>query len=222
MIKTNKKVLVIAAHPDDEMLCAGSLFKLKEKGFGVSEIILTGGGEGGDSEERKGEMLRASEYLGMEEVFFLDQEDLGLTYSKELMIKVMGIVREVRPTIVFLMNKNDFHPDHRVSFEIGIEAVKWAATGIRTDLGESYRVKMPLMMGGMMPTRPDLIVDVTKFAKEKMAMFALHKSQNSKELVDFGEATMTVYGYQSKSGEDTKGEPFEFCPEFPASGLVEI
>lgn len=34
MIKTNKKVLVIAAHPDDEMICAGTLFRLKEKGGG--------------------------------------------------------------------------------------------------------------------------------------------------------------------------------------------
>lgn len=220
----NKKfqVLVISAHPDDEIACAGTLLKLKDAGYEINELILTGGGEGGDIKEREEEMKKAGEYLGMGKIIFFNQEDLGLSYSKELMLKVMQVIRGVKPVLVILMNKGDFHPDHRAAFEIGIEAVKYAATGIRLDLGESVRVKLVLMMGGMWPIRPDLMVDVTKYKEKKMKMFSLHGSQANQKAIGFEEAMMTIYGYQQRTGDEVLAEPFEFCKEFPSSGLIDL
>lgn len=222
MKKQKRSVLVIAAHPDDEICCAGTLLKLKDKEYEISEVVLTGGGEGGAKEERVDEMKKASEFLGMEKVYFLDQEDLGLTYSKELMLKVMRVVREVKPEIVFLMNKSDFHPDHRAAFEIGIEAVKYASTGIRLDLGDPCRAKVVLAMGGMWPIRPDLMVDVTDYKEKKMKMFSLHESQVNSKAVKFEESMLAIYGYQHRTGDNILAEPFEFCPEFPSSGMVDL
>ena len=40
----NKKILVVAAHPDDEILgCGGTIKKLTLKGFKVRTLILTRG-----------------------------------------------------------------------------------------------------------------------------------------------------------------------------------
>ena len=222
MKKVKRQVLVISAHPDDEIACAGTLMKLKDKGYEINELILTGGGEGGSVEEREKEMKKAGEFLGMKKIVFLNQEDLGLTYSKDLMTKVMSVVRKISPEVVILMNKNDFHPDHRAAFEIGIEAIKYAATGIRPDFGEPVRTKIVLMMGGMWPIRPDLMVDVTGYKEKKMMMFSLHESQANLKAVKFEEAMMTIYGYHHRTGEDTLAEPFEYCKEFPSSGLIEL
>lgn len=222
MKKQIRKVLVISAHPDDEVACAGTLMKLKDSGHEINELILTTGSEGGNEKEREKEMGVAGKFLGMNETIFLNQEDLGLSYGKDLMLSVVEIVRKVKPEIVFLMNKKDFHPDHREAFKIGIEAVKYAATGVRPDLGEPIRVRVVLMMGGMWPIRPHLMVDVTKYKDRKMQMFSLHGSQVNQKAVKFEEAMMTIYGYQHRTGDDVLAEPFEFCSEFPSSGLVEI
>lgn len=222
MTKNKKQVLVISAHPDDEIACAGTLMKLKDRGYKISEIILTGGGEGGDPSEREKEMRRASEYLGMSEVIFFNQEDLGLRYSKELMLQVMAVVRRLAPKVVILMNKNDFHPDHRAAFEVGIEAVKYASTGVRADLGGSVRVKLVLSMGGMWPIRPDLMVDVTNYKDRKIKMFSLHQSQVNQKAVNFELAMMTIYGYQHRTGDNILAEPFELCKELPSSGLIDL
>ncbi len=222
MKKKKQQILVIAAHPDDEIACAGTLMKMRDCGFEINELVLTGGGEGGNVAGRENEMRKAGELLGIKEMFFFEQEDLGLTYSKELMMRVVAVIREVKPEVVILMHKEDFHPDHRAAFAIGIEAVKFAATGVRVELGEKHRTKVVMMMGGMWPIRPHLMVDVTKYKDKKMQMFALHESQVNQKAVNFELAMMTIYGYQHRTGEDTLAEPFEFCSEFPCSGMVNI
>ena len=41
---TNKKILVVAAHPDDEVLgCGGTLIKYQKKGFKIKIIFLSDG-----------------------------------------------------------------------------------------------------------------------------------------------------------------------------------
>ncbi len=222
MKKQKIKVLVISAHPDDEVVCAGTLMKLQERGSEIYELVLTGGSEGGSQKEREKEMRKAADFLGMKKVYFLRQEDLGLTYSKKLMFKVLKVIRQVRPELVFLMHKDDFHPDHREAFKIGIEAVKYAATGVRQDFGGLHRTKMVLMMGGMWPIRPDLMVDVSEQKERKLKMFTLHESQATNKAINFETAMMTIYGYQHRTGENILAEPFEFCKEFPSSGLIDL
>ena len=48
MKKKKQQILVIAAHPDDEIACAGTLMKMRDSGFEINELVLTGGGEGGN------------------------------------------------------------------------------------------------------------------------------------------------------------------------------
>lgn len=219
----NKRILLVVAHPDDETVCAGTLIKQIEKGTEVTEIILTGAEEGGtDAGTRREEMLKASKFLGMKEVIFMEQPDLGLTYSKDLMLRVVEQIRRVKPDWVILMYKDDFHPDHRAAFQIGIEAVKWAASGVRPEIGTHHRTGMITMMGGMWPTRPDLLVDVTEVVERKMEMLKLHGSQVNKKLEEFERGSMAVYGYHLRTPEGRMAETFEFCPEFPSIKLLEL
>tara|TARA_X000000950_G_scaffold263599_1_gene335964 strand:- start:874 stop:1062 length:189 start_codon:yes stop_codon:yes gene_type:complete len=55
MVKKNKKILVFAAHPDDEVLgCGATLMKLIDQGFEVKCIFFT---DGVSAREKKKNML---------------------------------------------------------------------------------------------------------------------------------------------------------------------
>ena len=116
MAKNN--LLIISAHADDNIACAGSIFKLKESfGFVPYEIVLTGSELGQNfkskkevseeinKEKRAEELSKASKYLGIERSFQFNQPDLDLTYSKDLVFKIVKIIRSVKPKIVFLHNQ---------------------------------------------------------------------------------------------------------------------
>ena len=230
MSKPNLTALVIAAHPDDEVACAGTLFKLRDKGASLSEIVLTDAAEGRDKRGittdtvtvRRAEMDAAAKFLGLKSVFFLGQEDLAPHYSKPLMLELLKIIRQVKPTVTFLMHRHDFHPDHRAAYKLGLEASKWAATGIRPELGTPHRTRMVLQMNGMWPIRPDLLLDVTAYLVKIYSLFSIHGSQADSQAIEFEKSMLTIYGYQHRTGDTTRAEAFEFCPGFPASGLIDL
>ena len=78
----SKKVLIVAAHPDDEVLgCFGTVSKLIKQGYEAYTLILSGGktsrGEVEQSEldNLKQEMLNANKLIGVKEVFQADFPD---------------------------------------------------------------------------------------------------------------------------------------------------
>src|SRR5690606_7967120 len=116
-----KRVVVISAHADDHIACAGTLMKLQAQGFEIYEIILTTSAEGRDHRALKGkydvaalrdrEFSAASKFLGTKEVYRLEQEDLNLTYAKELMLQLAGIIRQIQPVVGIMLHTFDWHPD---------------------------------------------------------------------------------------------------------------
>jgi LmbE family N-acetylglucosaminyl deacetylase len=39
----NKNIILFTAHPDDHLLCAGTLMKLADNGFYIIEVVFTSG-----------------------------------------------------------------------------------------------------------------------------------------------------------------------------------
>src|SRR3954453_21810964 len=74
----NKNVLVIAAHPDDEILgSGGTIKKLINLGYKVISVIAAKGRK--EEEDRiRPLMLEANRHLGVEEVLFLEFPNLLL------------------------------------------------------------------------------------------------------------------------------------------------
>lgn len=201
-----KNILVITAHADDHLACAGTLFKLKDKGYSTYELILTSSGEGRDFRKPRGnddlaklrdsEFSAASKFLGTKQVFKLNQEDLNLQYSKELMLKVVEVIRQVKPQIGIVHNPFDWHPDHVAAAKIGSEAFKIAGTGIRPELGENWKTSIVLQAEGMLPIAPDVLIDITDYAPKKRKLFKIYESQASPKLVAFEEGLGSIRGYQ--------------------------
>ena len=46
MKKENKHIIVFSAHPDDHLICAGTLMYFIERGYTVHEVVATGGEKG--------------------------------------------------------------------------------------------------------------------------------------------------------------------------------
>lgn len=221
----NKKVVVISAHADDHIACAGTLMKLQAQGYSLYEIILTTSNEGRDfraptesydvAQLRENEFSVASKFLGTRQVFHLNQEDLDLTYAKELMLQIAGIIRKVQPTVGIMLHSFDWHPDHRATHQLASEGFKWAATGVRPEMGEAWRTPIVLAAEGMLPIKPNVLVDITPFVARKMELHRIYESQAQPKALNFEEGLMSVRGYHLRRPGSLMAEAYCTDPTSP-------
>ncbi|MDW8097727.1 MAG: PIG-L family deacetylase, partial [Aquificaceae bacterium] len=131
-------ILLVFAHPDDEVLaCGGTVAKLAKEGFDIYTTILGEGITSRDSkrnpELRKEELhklkedaLRANKLLGVKEVFFFDFPDNRFDGIElvEIVKTVERIVKETKPQIIFTHYWNDLNVDHRITCRAVITATR--------------------------------------------------------------------------------------------------
>jgi len=125
------KVLVIAPHPDDEVLgCGGTIKKHSERGDEVCLCIATKAYAPDWTEEfienRKWEIDSAGKILGIKEIFCLDFPTVKLDTvpQKEINDKISLIINKVQPEIVYLPFWGDINKDHKIIFNAGMLALR--------------------------------------------------------------------------------------------------
>jgi LmbE family N-acetylglucosaminyl deacetylase len=131
--KINKRILVIAAHPDDEVLGAGGAiaWHAKVNGDDVYVLFLT---EGCSTQyvnceekiiQKKEEAAKANEILGVKEVFFENFPDMKLDTLPHVNINksVEKYVNKLWPDIVFTHHP-DINKDHVMIFESTMVALR--------------------------------------------------------------------------------------------------
>ena len=121
--------LILAAHPDDEMIgCGVTLSRLRKAGGDACVVIVTDGAKGPDKArpqlskdqlvaERRRESREAMATLGVEKVVFLDRSELEFKPSQVLEILLdptFGgrLERGFTADTVYGHLVNDEHPDH--------------------------------------------------------------------------------------------------------------
>jgi LmbE family N-acetylglucosaminyl deacetylase len=114
-----KRVLVIAVHPDDEVLgCGGTIAKHTDAGDLVEVVIVTKGDSKIFAREivnrGRQECRDANERLGVSDVQFLNFSAPKLdTYpAHELADRLTRIVREFQADIVYIPHSGDLHFEH--------------------------------------------------------------------------------------------------------------
>lgn len=224
-----KNILIISSHADDQISCAGTIFKLQEeRGMVPFELVLTDSSLGQDfrakkqankkavSSMRQKELSKASEFLGIKQTFLLKEPDFGLERTPKLVFSVAKVIREIAPEIVFINGEFDSHPDHRAAFRIGLDAIKLAAMSVNTkELGTSFRVPVVLCVEQMLPDRVQILVDITKFQEKKEKLLDIYKSQMSPKSLAFEKGMMAVRGYHLKKPAGFLAEAFTLQNEFP-------
>ena len=108
-------ILAIAAHRDDvEQTCGGTLLKMRSLGLETGILDLTQGEAGtrGSASERAAEADAAGRILGVRWRQALDLPDGRIENSWENRLKIVRVLRELRPRVVILPYWQGRHPDH--------------------------------------------------------------------------------------------------------------
>jgi len=126
-----RNFLVVAPHPDDEVLgCGGVIKKLTSSGHDVFVLIVSKGKADMYSEERiinvRHEALKAHEILNVTKTIFLDfpAPDLDTVPNSQISDSISKAVNEFKIDTVFLPHKGDLHHDHKAVFSAGLVACR--------------------------------------------------------------------------------------------------
>ena len=120
-----KKVLVIAAHPDDEILgCGGTIFNHTNVGDEVFVLIMSQGIDSRDkvknSLEKKNKLnkaaIKANKNLGVKKIFFEKLPDNSMDkFNRLKVIKIIErYIHKIKPKIVYTHHVGDVNVDHQV------------------------------------------------------------------------------------------------------------
>ncbi len=192
-MENTKRVLVIAAHPDDaEFLCAGTLALLRAKGWEVHIATMTPGDCGSDllpaEEISRIRRIEAADAAAVLEGRYhcLECRDGLIAYDEETNFKTAALVREVRPQLVITLSPHDYMIDHEVASALARNAAFMA--GVPNWKTEPYPPLRPvphlyyadpLEMKDIygMPVVPTTLVNITSVIETKSQMLACHASQ---------------------------------------------
>lgn len=125
------RVLIIAPHPDDEVLgCGGTIAKLSNQGHEVFVAIATKARPPLFSEEviAKGrqEALVAHKLLGVKQTFFCDlpAAALDMTEHSRVNQEMSRLLTEIQPMLLFIPFVGDMHLDHQRIFISSLVAAR--------------------------------------------------------------------------------------------------
>lgn len=185
-----KKILIIAAHPDDEVLgCGGTIARLNKEGYELYTLIL---GEGITSRDKIRDRVKrqreisklrqqannASKIVGIREVFFFDFPDNRFDAVPFLNIvkTIEKVKNKLKPNIVFTHYEKDLNIDHQITYK----AVITATRPVREEtVKEVYSFEIPSSTEWSYPLSfsPDMFYDISETINIKLKALEEYKSE---------------------------------------------
>ena len=170
------KILVIAPHPDDEVLgMGGTIKKLSKK----NKIILCVVSEGATAQYKDKKMIKVrkdsckktAKILGISQIQFLDYPDMRLNLSHlDINKKLEEIIEKYRPEIVYTAPKNDLNLDHQMVFNSTLVACR-PKSGVKQIL--CYEIQGNTKV----PFVPNVFENIEKEFSYKIKGFKMYKSE---------------------------------------------
>lgn len=194
----NRPVLVLAAHPDDEMGCGGTIALLIENGIKVHHYYFSPCTEslvslGLEPEQLQEECNKSRLTLGIPlencgnfnyPVRYLPQ------YRQEILENFVELKKHIDPGLVFIPNSNDIHQDHHCVYQEALRAFKHT-----TILG----YELPW---NTMTMNHDCLINIDeKYLKTKIDAIKCYKSQMHRNYanIEFFESLARVRGVQANT-----------------------
>ena len=204
MANIQKTAVAIGAHPDDiEIGCGGAELVLKQQGYRLIHIIVTDGGAGSLEQKpaelavkRRKEALASANLIGADEVVFMDAADGFTSYSREMKIQLIGLLRRFQPDIVFTHAAQDRFPDHQLVHGLTIAAVT-AAQGpwYEEAGGVPHHIKHVLGYEVWNPLNQfQYALDISPVMDQKLRALSQHRSQT--HAVDYLGAVKGLAAYR--------------------------
>ena len=183
------EVLAIAAHRDDvEQTCGGTLLRMRSLGVSTAILDLTQGEAGtrGSAAERAAEAIEAARILGAGWREALDIPDGRVENTWENRLKVVGILRRVRPRVVILPYWTARHPDHATASTLGYEACFLAGLA-KIETGSAPHRPFKIVYASLYAdVRPSFVVDITPFIEERHRALMAYQSQYANQSAGSG------------------------------------
>jgi LmbE family N-acetylglucosaminyl deacetylase len=185
------KVLVIAAHPDDEVLgMGGTVAKLSAQGVECHLLIVTDGSSSQyrDSdnlkeiiEAKKLETKKCADLLGFKTIHYGELPDMKLDQTPHIVINqvIERTIDKLQPDAVFTHFWGDVNRDHQEVYKSTLVAVRPVMGQVVKEL-YCYRVPSstewtPNKADTMF--MPNVFVDIEMFAEQKYKAFSCYSTE---------------------------------------------
>ena len=186
-----KKVLVIAAHPDDEVLgMGGTIAKLTSQGVECHLLIVT---DGSSSQYRDSDHLDdilaakmketkgCADILGFKSIRYGALPDMKLDNTPHIVINqvIESVIDELQPDTVFTHFWGDVNRDHQEVYKSTLVAVRPVMGQVVKEL---YCYKVPSSTEWT-PNKadtmfmPNYFVDIRKYAEQKYRAFECYSTE---------------------------------------------
>lgn len=175
-------ILAVFAHPDDvELNVGGTLLKMKSLGYRTGALDVTQGemGTRGTVQIRALEADEAAKILRLDVRENLELPDGHVFASTETRIKLVRVLRRLKPKVLLTHQFDDPHPDHNQIAQLAREAARLSSMQkFDGDFGQS-RINAPIVAHNIFSLRavPTFIVDISEFLEEKTQSIKAHVSQ---------------------------------------------
>lgn len=188
MNKESKKVLIIAAHPDDEVLgCFGTVTKFINQGYNAYTLILSGGKtsrgevEPKELDKIKEEMQKANKLIGIKEVYQADFPDNAFDSVSLLTIvkEIERVKNIIKPEIIFTHHVGDMNIDHQLTHKAVLTATRpMADESVKT----IYSFEIPSSTEWNSYSKdtvfvPNVFVDITETIDKKVEAMSIYTSE---------------------------------------------
>ncbi|MBM6551052.1 PIG-L deacetylase family protein [Marinomonas ostreistagni] len=188
-MKSNRNILVVAPHADDETLgCGGTILKLSKQGYSVHWLLVTGmtssyGFTEAQIDKRRSEIKTVAEAYGFKGVHELQLPPAKLeTLPKsEIIGPICSVVEQIKPSIVLTVYRNDAHSDHEIVYDAVMSASKsFRFPFIKKVLAYETMSETDF---GMKPEdggfRPNVYVDISEYLDKKLDILEIFESEVS-------------------------------------------
>ncbi|MFX1565091.1 MAG: PIG-L deacetylase family protein [Promethearchaeota archaeon] len=170
---SSKRLLVVAAHPDDETFgCGGTIALEANRDSEVTVCCLSG------TPLRHQELNAACEILGAK-VIALKGKDLQLTVP-EATKALIPIIQDTQPEVIISHSADDYHPDHQAVHQAVQQATEWAGHATKFKK-KAWRPKRLFNMEiNTLHSHPTLLLDVSEVIELKTKAISEYRSQLKK------------------------------------------
>jgi N-acetylglucosamine malate deacetylase 1 len=183
----SERVLVVAAHPDDEVLGMGGTIAMHAAvvGDAVRIVCVTDGsstqypGDTARREQKNDEAVRAAAALGVSDYVHLDFPDMRLDTipHAELNAVVEEQVRDFRPGVVYTVHP-DVNRDHREVFDsVAVATRPMPGQVVRRVLTYGPTSSVEWTPAGVSWFIPNWFVDIGATIEAKLAAFACYETE---------------------------------------------
>ena len=184
-----KKILVIAAHPDDEILgCGGSMIKLKKKNNNIYTVFLSNGVSSRDLKNKKKEIIKrkkaaikCNKFIKSKIINFFDYPDNKFDSVPFLNIvkDLEKIIKKYKPDTIFTHSDADLNIDHRLTLKAVVTACRpYAFEFIKTIL--SFEIPSSTEANFLKKQKkfqPNYFIDISKTLKKKIKAVKIYKDE---------------------------------------------